>query len=159
MKNIEELSTTPPTQELTKLKELSLQEILDSENFILIDNSIGGSTNDFTIWLYDLNKPDQLNLKRLNQEVYGLQKFQEILIHPNTYTKNNITKEQKALVDIISEKISFFKENTHKIKNTRWKKRAEKEYNPAFEALLEIQEIIYQNKQTCHYKELDKELN
>ena len=51
MKNIEELSTTPPTQELTKLKELNPQEILDAENFILIDNSIGGSTNDFTIWL------------------------------------------------------------------------------------------------------------
>ena len=160
MEKIEELSIIPLTQKLVKSKELSLTEILESEKLIITDNSVEmGGVNEFTRWLYELYKPSQLNIKILREEFSNLTCLQELLTHPNVYTIKEVTEEKQKLKQILSEKINYFKKHDAHLKNTRWKKRKMKEDNSAFETLLELQKLAYQNMQISEDKELNQQMD
>ncbi|MFA7708379.1 MAG: hypothetical protein WCX73_05505 [Candidatus Pacearchaeota archaeon] len=134
--------------------EFQLEDILNSAELVLIDNSLGRSNDFFREHFYELRKLDSLSTRHINEETQWATMFNRIINHPNSCTIKELTQEKEKYLEIISEKIRYFKQReSHKV-NDRWKKKAEKEDSFTFNKLIELQKLAYRIKQDSHKKEL-----
>lgn len=140
-----------------------LTQILDSEEIVFVDSSIQEGNNNFSESIYPLRYFNQLDLNILKIQLESLQKFKKILKHPNTQTLKPVTAELRKYNEILSTKIILMnkseKNRFGRVKKKFNQNQNGKNQNLKKEAILSVQEEIYQIVRLSKAKEWDTKMN
>ena len=132
-------------------KTFTIENILNSEELILIDGCIKGY-GVFSWNIYEKTRLADISSKEVKNEIKAAQEFIEILKHPNTYTIKEVSKELKDFNQIISNKIKSI--GGHR--KIPWKKRRQinfyEENNKKL--LSELQNLTYNLYKTSKKKHI-----
>ena len=125
--------------------ELSLEEIIQSNDFVLFDTSILSSESHILNSLYNIKYFNQLDskiLREIKNEEDSILKLIEILKNNKMYTVKQVTNEIKRYCDILGKKISELNESAGYIsKNKNFTKICNRNY---------IADNIYVKKSSLH---------
>jgi len=90
--------------------EITLEEVLKEKDIVLVDGSTNGHSN-FYWYLGGIDKPIQIDLSRVEEEIFRVNQFSELLLKPNVRTIPQVTEELSCLKDMVekNKKHIFYK--------------------------------------------------
>lgn len=121
-----------------------LEDILSSEDFIILGNCVGESDSD---WYHELVYPtsffSELDFERLSAVRTSLANHLPVISHPNVYVCPLVREEMRTIKEIVGDKLRALNQNEeHKPKSRR--KKAYKRHNKGSQENQEVFEDIQQ---------------
>lgn len=133
-------------------REMSLEEILESNDFILCDTStFMGWNKSITYLLYDVKYFNQLDSKIINAIKFEQEKnfkFIDFLKNDNVFTIKQVTEEIKNYYNILGNSISFLNKNERFLSQKKYLNKYKKRFKnnnteSRKQSLIELQDGVY----------------